>query len=1138
MNFPFEGGSSDKYSKNYGGDKNLEIVDYGSPDNNISWCSDCGYDGRGAYEFDGIEASKYLTTGTLPLNDNFTFAAWVYPKGISNSGSGDATIFNIYYSDTDRFQLTRTINGPFQFYNDIANLGTAIDFSNTNALLNEWTHVVLTNVGNNWSIYVNGDYVESITTRGIESMNVVRDFYLGERKWTGGFPDYRYFWNGTIDDVLLLNGVLSAEQIQALYNNRTDLIVSQETLADDVWEVCVIPNDGYSDGNEVCSGTLTVTGPDIISPVVTLVSPVDNYLNTSEVINLTFDCNVTDDLGLTNISLYITNSSDEAFSLNQTTNVSGVSNSSNWILELGAGSYSWNCLGFDNSSNPSWGDSNRSLEVNYNAPTIDSIILNSTLGTNLTTENLTAYPINVTSINAKVIYDWKLNGSSIALLNMPMDGGLLAEGNTKVKDYSGQGYNASLSGSPIYDSTGGYDGKGAYVFDGDDDWINPNFNPNIFSISFWIKTNDLDNSHSIMGQRYDSVEESGNWQMSWKGDNLRVYAYDSGGGAPYLTTTNFSVSQWYHVAVTTDNSNLKFYVNGNLESENAYDTCLGCGSNDDNLRIGSSGENGIWEYFNGILDEVVVFNRTLSNEQILALYNNQTYLIVSQETFADDVWEVCVIPNDGYSDGNEVCSGTLTVTGPDIISPVVTLVSPVDNYLNTSEVINLTFDCNVTDDLGLTNISLYITNSSDEAFSLNQTTNVSGVSNSSNWILELGAGSYSWNCLGFDNSSNPSWGDSNRSLEVNYNAPTIDSIILNSTLGTNLTTENLTAYPINVTSINAKVIYDWKLNGSSIALLNMPMDGGLLAEGNTKVKDYSGQGYNASLSGSPIYDSTGGYDGKGAYVFDGDDDWINPNFNPNIFSISFWIKTNDLDNSHSIMGQRYDSVEESGNWQMSWKGDNLRVYAYDSGGGAPYLTTTNFSVSQWYHVAVTTDNSNLKFYVNGNLESENAYDTCLGCGSNDDNLRIGSSGENGIWEYFNGILDEVVVFNRTLSAEQISALYNNRTDLIVSQETLADDIWQACATPNDGIQDGNEVCSNNLTILGGSCSPTINQDWIISSLETCDGVNTDVGTGKIIINSGGSLTLTGCANFTADGLELNRQGDSVFVEQCSELRLG
>ena len=65
----------------------------------------------------------------------------------------------------------------------------------------------------------------------------------------------------------------------------------------------------------------------------------------------------------------------------------------------------------------------------------------------------------------------------------------------------------------------------------------------------------------------------------------------------------------------------------------------------------------------------------------------------------------------------------------------------------------------------------------------------------------------------------------------------------------------------------------------------------------------------------------------------------------------------------------------------------------------------------------------------------------------------------------NGTIDDVMIFNRSLSAEQVLALYNNRTDLIVGQETAKGEIWFARVTPNDGTLDGIERQSNNVTIL-------------------------------------------------------------------------
>src|SRR3989344_8877289 len=66
--------------------------------------------------------------------------------------------------------------------------------------------------------------------------------------------------------------------------------------------------------------------------------------------------------------------------------------------------------------------------------------------------------------------------------------------------------------------------------------------------------------------------------------------------------------------------------------------------------------------------------------------------------------------------------------------------------------------------------------------------------------------------------------------------------------------------------------------------------------------------------------------------------------------------------------------------------------------------------------------------------------------------------------FFPGYIDEVMIFNRSLSLEQIRALYRNETDTIVAQETSRFENWTIEATPNDGYEDG-IMQFNNITIL-------------------------------------------------------------------------
>jgi len=68
------------------------------------------------------------------------------------------------------------------------------------------------------------------------------------------------------------------------------------------------------------------------------------------------------------------------------------------------------------------------------------------------------------------------------------------------------------------------------------------------------------------------------------------------------------------------------------------------------------------------------------------------------------------------------------------------------------------------------------------------------------------------------------------------------------------------------------------------------------------------------------------------------------------------------------------------------------------------------------------------------------------------------------------------------------------------------------------------------------CSPpAINQNWTITDAQTCDATTVNIGTGHILVVTGGTLKLINAANITSSGLEIRRTGDSVFIYANSRL---
>jgi hypothetical protein len=344
-------------------------------------------------------------------------------------------------------------------------------------------------------------------------------------------------------------------------------------------------------------------------------------------------------------------------------------------------------------------------------PVVSNVILNSTSGQNSTSDNISVY-YNTTD-STTVISDWRVNGSSIAVLNLPFDTNISSNAAKAIKDYSTFGNNGTLGNStlgtqPIWNASGKI--GGAYEFDGVGDFINCTNSSSLnlngsMAIEVWIRPA---MSHETTGNNYGVLAKATNPRWSWQ---LRFGGADGGGtntdrlgfqfnnntndqavpGAWVNVDRNLVSGQWYHIVGTYNGTHAKIYLNGVLNDTkpvNRIQTSVAP------LVIGHEGWN---NFFNGTIDDVRIYNRSLSAEQINILY--QTGLsgkypetISDKETFTGDVWSDALTPNDFYGDGVTVLSNNLTITN---VIPVINLqVSPTVAY--TKDDLNCTF--NVSDD--------------------------------------------------------------------------------------------------------------------------------------------------------------------------------------------------------------------------------------------------------------------------------------------------------------------------------------------------------------------------------------------------------------------------------------------------------
>jgi hypothetical protein len=159
-------------------------------------------------------------------------------------------------------------------------------------------------------------------------------------------------------------------------------------------------------------------------------------------------------------------------------------------------------------------------------------------------------------------------------------------------------------------------------------------------------------------------------------------------------------------------------------------------------------------------------------------------------------------------------------------------------------------------------------------------------------------------------------------------------------------------------------------------------------------------------------------------VFDGIDDYIevpdNDNLTPNHITVSAWIKTDAFSHLIDIISKRNSSNIGGFVWETSGAGGVVIMYHYITGSWQSVSVT--IPNSQWALVTSTYDGETIKGYINGVLKSSNA--TPSGPLNNDSGfLRIGANTAS-LNRFFKSQIDDVRVYNRALTANEIQALYN------------------------------------------------------------------------------------------------------------------
>ncbi|MFC1754732.1 LamG domain-containing protein, partial [Thermoproteota archaeon] len=428
--------------------------------------------------------------------------------------------------------------------------------------------------------------------------------------------------------------------------------------------------------------------------------------------------------------------------------------------------------------------------------------------------------------------------------------------------------------------------------------------------------------------------------------------------------------------------------------------------------------------------------------------------------------------DDNTSNSTKTNSSVLTINNYDPVIATVTI-TPSTVYTNDTALGN----CNATD-VNNANLNFhyrwFINNTLNETGSkLSQSEGeVHNIANlSSSYYVRTDV--LLFECVADDGFSNGTRTNSSIKTISNY-LPTHDTPVVNTTSLGNGTSENITVWYQNVADSegdDVKNITVWQETGKS-TILSCPFEGG---SNSTWTRDYSLEGINSTVADA-TWDSSGGYDGKGAYYFDGADDAIiyeesGWHIQDTQGSISVWFNATSGTNEVIFVYRVKDAG--AANWfQLKVVNSKVQLKINPSGTYNSVTSPSTVSLNEWHHVVVLSNGGSYEMWLDGvNITTTNIIQLANGVwldamtGANIFGFGANIISPSNIIAEFSGWIDDFQMYNYSLSPQQISALYNNKTDVVSSQMTSNEDNWTVYVTPNDGVSDGVTKSANIL--IGG-----------------------------------------------------------------------
>jgi hypothetical protein len=276
----------------------------------------------------------------------------------------------------------------------------------------------------------------------------------------------------------------------------------------------------------------------------------------------------------------------------------------------------------------------------------------------------------------------------------------------------------------------------------------------------------------------------------------------------------------------------------------------------------------------------------------------------------------------------------------------------------------------------------------------------------------------------------------------------------------------------NHASLTTSLISYWDLEETSpgsVAVTRYDLHGGNnLTDNNSTASSASGKigqcaDFNASNSESLSITAGAiwGYNSSGGSA------------NTNL-SASFWFKPDALTGTVGLVGY-YTGASDLHEWLVYHNGTSLVLLVRNQGASITWAGT--LSIGTWYHVVVTMNSSN-QYQLIVNNGTPGTGSGAGGSGSASCQFRIGAYGTSPTG-FFDGLIEEVGIWSKVLSSQEITDLYNSGSGLpyydptdIKNDATLSTSLvsyWKLDETSgNRADSHGSNTLTDTNTVLYGT----------------------------------------------------------------------